>query len=858
MKPLVHGRRQLPKGRRKVMNGVNEDCFVLDPIPAEDGEVETADAQDEEKDYSEDENAQEEVGSYESSSEESSNQGGDKDDQITQPPQLTAEDAPGRGHKHGKGLCDICGLKFIKSTPNHKVCLDTSCQARKQERRNIQKRIQGKRRTAEANEAKKRTAQVKEDARLAAEKAAQEKAAKAETRRNRAPKRKAPSAGGSSPSPRKRHTLESPSTRVAAVGGRSDGMLQERHSGTEGSPGGRTRLRIIHRADTGSGVALGGPPDGMLQEPNSGTGDSPGARTRLRTIDRADTGSGVAREEATGDPAGPHQGPAATPLVSRKKPRPQYGSDERIGTASPKATSDRLTVNQQVYTTAGPQNPAEQMEALLDWKMCTRMILQKGYVIINLQVEHQAANMNIHCELMGQGGQGEGTPWQSRVRQGWEDGQSLILNSIQVDHHKMENLRNCKEVIDLCKSTVSKISQHMCSKKQYQERQTNRALSPGRTDDRSRQEIEVSYVSHPKGEHKHEFVHADSVVQGDLMAIMPLYDDSVQPTFYPYSKMEASKQGPIAREEGDERTPVLDMVQKIKRRFQPLANTCEGAADLLEAMRPTTKLKQGDLLVYLGDALHSLPGGNRKMPERLLYFKGKLLGDPKPKGVDIAKGAPGDRSRRETDAGSGKATSQLAESEPAPSAAPEVASKGAAKLHPADPGGHPTEAATQQDVADGSEEAAVRPRSVVPSKGVAEEAPDDPDGPDTKGASAKATSRRTETAGGKDTAVGAGVGVASKGIAQHTQGDPDGHGVVDALRVLKYGDEEVLDLTAVHNLLAAGYHNIEEAVEVYKKRYPNADHEQTKMFERRYDDESRRKKRNTDLIASKLPASIEF
>ncbi len=47
----------------------------------------------------------------------------------------------------------------------------------------------------------------------------------------------------------------------------------------------------------------------------------------------------------------------------------------------------------------------------------------------------------------------------------------------------------------------------------------------------------MAYLSREPVKFKQEFVHADSLFQGDLTGIMPLNEDSVQPSFAPYDKI---------------------------------------------------------------------------------------------------------------------------------------------------------------------------------------------------------------------------------------------------------------------------------------------------------------------------------
>ena len=514
------------------------------------------------------------------------------------------------------------------------------------------------------------------------------------------------------------------------------------------------------------------------------------------------------------------------------------------------AGAERVTAKQQTYVTKGTRDIHQLVTAMLDWNGCATTILSKGYQIVNMKVADLAAIMNIHCELMEQGAS---TLWQSRVRQGWEDGQGMILDTIQVPHHKIENLLKCQELINICKSAMHIIWRQISK------------MSPEKNKPSGSPVIEVSYVSHPAGKHKHEFVHADSVVQGDLMAIMPLVDVCVQPCFLPYAEMATSGQGPIARNDDD--LPVITMINKINNRFQPLANTCDGAANLYRAMRPTDTVQKGDLLVYVGDALHALPAGDRKWPERFLYFKGRLAPSPKPEGVGVANGAHGAAKENERERGSAKATNKQAETA-APVASKQdgakesatasvctdagsgAASQGGAKVGIIDPSGHGTEGDKKI-----SATASVGAGPNVAGKGTPKEA----SGSQDVSSSATAASEHVGTAGSNAPAVGAASGVATQDAAEEAEDDPDSHGVVDALRLWKYSESEVLEGTAVHNLIAAGYNTAQEAARVYNKRYPKASVQQTDQFKVRFEDEYKRKKRKSFLLStSKLPTSIQY
>ena len=755
-----------------------------------------------------------------------------------------------RGQGYGTENCSICGERFEKNASNHKVCTKTVCQQEQTRRRNEAKKDKVK---------KKHQADVADREKRKLEKAFLEMVAA---------KEKANSEKAARIIPKKRKS--------APIGSLAGSVPQKRAKGAQ----------LGHR-------------DVKLPTAN--------------THEDATTG----RAEAT-LPGTPEL--TEDPASFKKRP------------PAPKGNSDIVRVVQQIYFTHGPQNEADQMKSLLDWKECTRAILQKGYQIIDLNFNYQAASMNIHCELMQQAA---APLWDSCVRQGWEYGQSLNLDLIQVDHHKTENFKPCREIIDACKSIMNKLSQKMWAMKKNHAKENSRAMPP-EAKHRGGHTNEVSYVSYPAGEHRHEFVHADSMVQGDVMALMPLFDDSVQPKFYPYEWMGGHDQGPITREdktiEGEE--PIAAVRRKIEQmtqRFHPLVNTTDGAAVLHEAMFATSKLRPGNLLVYLGDALHALPAGNRKTPERYLYFRTRPGGNPKPKGGDIPNGTtrlrltgkylPGVPEGPEAEGASAKAASKQSETEAAVGAGSEVASEdpgvagteggsakaaskqqdatgrskkaavcgdsevarkgtateapgapagsratavgagskvagiGSAKLAPSGPGstgtkGGSAKAASKRDATDSSEKASDCAGSEFASKGTAN--------PDTEGGSPKAASEQAKTAGNEGAAVGVGPEVASEGIGQDAHRDPDGHGVIDALRVLKYADDYLIDCAAVHNLIAAGYKTMDEAGGFYKKRYPEKNQTMIDSFLARFLSIYHKETKTSKLVTAKVPSELTF
>jgi hypothetical protein len=212
-----------------------------------------------------------------------------------------------------------------------------------------------------------------------------------------------------------------------------------------------------------------------------------------------------------------------------------------------------------------------------------------------------------------------------------------------------------------------------------------------------------------------------------------------------------------------------------------------------------------------------------------------------------------------------------------------IETSGSKDTTPSDPdrpqteGGLPKATGKQAETT-GSEKSTVGVGSEVISGGVAKEAhndysdhgtpietsgskkttPSDPDGPQTEDSLPKATGKQAETTESEKAIVGVTSDVTSEGIAKEAHHDPDAHGVIDALRVLKYADNEVLDDAAVHNLIAAGYHTVEEAIRFYKKRYPNFGPDHYVAFKDKFVEAHNRNKRTNTLDEMKLPASIDF
>jgi hypothetical protein len=329
------------------------------------------------------------------------------------------------------------------------------------------------------------------------------------------------------------------------------------------------------------------------------------------------------------------------------------------------------------------------------------------------------------------------------------------------------------------------------------------------------QTVVVSYIKRPASKHKREFVHADSMVQSDLMAIMPLNADPVKPLFYPYQKMGDFKQGPIARndkvfQDGE----VAEKVKIMQKRFHALAGTVDGAFPLRESLCSTEDVNPGELLVYMGDALHALPRFKKKKPDRFLHFRGKLRVSPESKGGSV------NGSSKQADKGGSDKTAGDSDHD----------------------GANSTSKQAHQPEDDSDSGGANDKKSGLEAKkGGSNKAADnsDPDGAD-KGDSVNSPSKHAEN---PEDAKG--------GTAKAACRDPDSHGVIDALRVLRYAPPDVLDGAAVHNLIATGY-TMPEAGTFYKKRYPDAGADRYESFEAMFTKESEKKKRSVQLDTTRL------
>ena len=446
----------------------------------------------------------------------------------------------------------------------------------------------------------------------------------------------------------------------------------------------------------------------------------------------------------------------SVPSAKAKKKKSRSTKDGYTHTSEPKPdlVVDKFVTN---YTRT-PAPTAEEVHGKSDrhlpWGEIIRQLQARGYVIIDLQSNNLAGNPKMHCELMEQKEPGL---WRSCVRQGWESGKRFKLADIREDEYKMDNVQCCKDFIQYAQSIMSKISGMLWQQMQ---------------------EYEVAYLSREPGKFKQEFVHADSLYQGDLTGIMPLNEDSVQPSFAPYDKIASV---PITRNDKEfQDKNIRGIYQKIQIRFQLLTNTVDGAATLYESMRPTVKVNRGDLFLHLGDALHARPAIDMTKQDRWICIKGRLLAD-----------LPADSQQTKH----------------SPDHVPGLPDKSAGNKKEAV---HDDSSVTPKDDSN---------KSTVNK----ESSPDDAKKP------------------------------AAVDPSPVEPPNPDSHGVVDALVVLKYAPPDVKEDAAIHHLLAAGYTDPDGAAKFHKTRYQDADSNQQKKFKDRFIELLHKKEKSVRLDDSLLP-----
>jgi hypothetical protein len=101
-------------------------------------------------------------------------------------------------------------------------------------------------------------------------------------------------------------------------------------------------------------------------------------------------------------------------------------------------------------------------------------------------------------------------------------------------------------------------------------------------------------------------------------------------------------------------------------------------------------------------------------------------------------------------------------------------------------------------------------------------------------------------------------GLAKKSPAKNAPPDPDKHGVIDVLVVLKYTQSEVKEGAAIHHLIAAGYTKPSDAAAFHKKRYQDADIDGHEKFKKRFDEIFQKKEKSYMLDDTLLPDNFDF
>jgi hypothetical protein len=433
----------------------------------------------------------------------------------------------------------------------------------------------------------------------------------------------------------------------------------------------------------------------------------------------------------------------ASAKSTNKKLRGSKDGSTHTGERKRHLSQDRVAIRLKDIPDLTEQNRQEILDDYLDWEETILKLKNRGYVIIDLKSHHLAANQKMHCELMELKVDGK---WQSCVRQGWESGKRFQLADILEDEYKMDNLPSCEELVESAQRIMSRISKLLYGQDQ---------------------KYEVAYLSRDPGKFKHEFIHADSLFQGDLTGIMPLNDDSVQPSFYPYHKIANGP--PIARSDKFFKDQnIRGIYEQMQIRFQGISNTGDGVATVYESLRPTSTVKRGNLILHLGDALHARPAIEMIKQDRWICFEGKLLAD-----------VPAASQQTEDDLERG----------------PDQPGK-TAGVTPDDDGNKSTE--DQNSVLDDAKRPAVNPSPVEPP-------------------------------------------------------NPDSHGVVDALVVLKYAPPDVKEGAAIHHLIAAGYKEPHEAAKFHETRYQGADSDRLDKFKARFVELLHKTEKSVKLDESLLP-----
>jgi hypothetical protein len=484
------------------------------------------------------------------------------------------------------------------------------------------------------------------------------------------------------------------------------------------------------------------------------------------------------------------------------------------GTDAPKGGSvifqARYTGQQKKEKTPAEIAHAEML--FLPWDEITHSLREKGYAVMNIRQCQLSAHQKTHCELMEYVEADSGL-WKSRVHYGWESGVRLGLADIQSDKHQIDK----NKLVRIVTGVMSIISQKLYGKEL---------------------DTTVSYICHKPGKGKQEFVHAESLIRSDLMAIMPLGEDSVPHMFAPYERIRDKP----AISRGDKELKSLAGVYKLLNTyFDVLADTTNDTVRLNDSLQPIP-VKQNHLLVYVGDVLQARAACDLKECDRLLHFKGKQVGSP---GTEVVwTNSPGSPNKqpgnavgaiptRDVSSTSGnerrtRSTTNAGNNEAVTGLKPTPKTKDASIISPS------------KEPNAGNDEAVGGPTPIPETKDASMSSPSkEADGVDMAEGAAKTDGEgklpSTEvgspsnplgipTDAGSDIAAGIAAPAKKATRKRHVLG------AIDALTVLEFHTREVQDYAAAHNLSTAGY-TPSEAGEFYKLRYPDAGIERCKDFE---------------------------
>ena len=242
---------------------------------------------------------------------------------------------------------------------------------------------------------------------------------------------------------------------------------------------------------------------------------------------------------------------------------------------------------------------------LLNWTECGATLQQKGFLVINFQLRSTVAIMKLNRAYMEKTKE---ESWKPNLPQPWSSGRRLNLKDITSEFSPIK-----MELPHLLINTVRAVRVKMSIQ-----------VHPG-----FKQVFRLSYLTFPPGQHKQELLHADRMVQGNMMALMALNKHAVTPNFYSYGNMQAK-----AGQDGPELLPttgditnsekIRSAVAGLQKHFRVLSDTTSGADALYGSLEAPGKIGVGDMLVYFGDALHAMPAGTRTQEDRFLCFRGNL------------------------------------------------------------------------------------------------------------------------------------------------------------------------------------------------------------------------------------------